>query len=48
MLAQEAVPRRPSLWKQWSKYILKSIKKFSLWDYLQKQLPKDHSTLSTF
>lgn len=42
ILAQEIIPTTPPLWKQLYKYILKSIKKFNLWDYLQKQLPKDH------
>ncbi|WP_165393846.1 hypothetical protein, partial [Cardinium endosymbiont of Bemisia tabaci] len=41
ILAQTIVSNIPPLWKQCSKYVLKNIKQFNLWDYLQKQLPKD-------
>ncbi|CAH2559710.1 hypothetical protein [Cardinium endosymbiont of Oedothorax gibbosus] len=39
-LAQAPVPKRLSLWKRLAQHVW--IKKFNLWDYLQKQLPKDN------
>lgn len=39
-LAQEPVPKRLPLWKRLAQHVW--IKKFNLWDYLQKQLPKDN------
>ncbi|MGI2257649.1 HD domain-containing protein [Candidatus Cardinium hertigii] len=41
ILAQTIVSNIPPLWKQLCKYVLKNIKQFNLWDYLQKQLPRD-------
>lgn len=39
--AQTIVSNTQPLWKKLSKYTLKHMKQFNLWDYLQKQRPKD-------